>query len=122
MIALLNIKFIFRFMTLDEHLDKIGAEYRIEMEKDRQEYFLSALMKITEVFKCTKLINELNDMFPMIKFLETLYNAGFYKGLNYGIESSEKIVVNDSDIPIKYGKEIADEINQEILDETFGTK
>ena len=109
-------------MTLDEHLDKIGAEYRIEMEKDRQEYFLSALMKITEVFKCTKLINELNDMFPMIKFLETLYNAGFYKGLNYGIESSEKIVVNDSDIPIKYGKEIADEINQEILDETFGTK
>ena len=112
---------ILKTMTLDEQLDKIGPEYKIQMEKDRQEYFLDVLMKVSDVFKCTKLVNELNDMFPMIKFLETLYTAGFYKGLSYGIETTENRVVDDSDIPVKYGKEIADEINQEILEGTFGT-
>lgn len=119
MMALLYI--ILKTMTLDEQLDKIGPEYKIQMEKDRQEYFLDVLMKVSDVFKCTKLVNELNDMFPMIKFLETLYTAGFYKGLSYGIETTENRVVDDSDIPVKYGKEIADEINQEILEGTFGT-
>ena len=119
MMALLY--YIIKTMTLDEQLDKIGPEYKIQMEKDRQEYFLDVLMKVSDVFKCTKLVNELNDMFPMIKFLETLYTAGFYKGLSYGIETAENRVVDDSDIPVKYGKEIADEINQEILDGTFGT-
>ena len=106
-------------MTLDEQLDKIGPEYKIQMEKDRQEYFLDVLLKVSDVFKCTKLVNELNDVFPMIKFLETLYTAGFYKGLSYGIETSEKMVINDSDIPVKYSKEISDEINQEILEGTM---
>lgn len=110
---------VFNIMTLDEQLDKIGPEYKIQMEKDRQEYFLDVLMKVSDVFKCTKLVNELNDMFPMIKFLETLYTAGFYKGLSYGIETSEKMVINDSDIPVKYSKEISDEINQEILEGTM---
>ena len=110
---------VFNVMTLDEQLDKIGPEYKIQMEKDRQEYFLDVLMKVSDVFKCTKLVNELNDMFPMIKFLETLYTAGFYKGLSYGIETSEKMVINDSDIPVKYSKEISDEINQEILEGTM---
>ena len=50
---------------------------------------------------------------------EKLSNSS--KGLNYGIETTENRVVDDSDIPVKYGKEIADEINQEILDCTFGT-
>ena len=108
-------------MTLDEQLDKLGPEYKIQMEKDRQEYFLDVLMKVTDVIKCTKLDNELNDMFPMIKFLETLYTAGFYKGLSYGIDTTENMVVNDSDIPVRYGKEIADEINQDILEGTFGS-
>ena len=110
---------VFNVMTIDEQLDKIGPEYKIQMEKDRQEYFLDVLMKVSDVFKCTKLVNELNDMFPMIKFLETLYTAGFYKGLSYGIETSEKMVINDSDIPVKYSKEISDEINQEILEGTM---
>ena len=110
---------VFNVMTLDEQLDKIGPEYKIQMEKDRQEYFLDVLLKVSDVFKCTKLVNELNDMFPMIKFLETLYTAGFYKGLSYGIETSEKMVINDSDIPVKYSKEISDEINQEILEGTM---
>ena len=110
---------VFNIMTLDEQLDKIGPEYKIQMEKDRQEYFLDVLMKVSDVFKCTKLVNELNDMFPMIKFLETLYTAGFYTGLSYGIETSEKMVINDSDIPVKYSKEISDEINQEILEGTM---
>ena len=30
-------------MTLDEQLDKIGPEYKIQMEKDRQEYFLDVV-------------------------------------------------------------------------------
>ena len=117
MMALLY--YIIKTMTLDEQLDKIGPEYKIQMEKDRQEYFLDVLLKVSDVFKCTKLVNELNDMFPMIKFLETLYTAGFYKGLSYGIETSEKMVINDSDIPVKYSKEISDEINQEILEGTL---
>lgn len=106
-------------MTTDEWLDKLGSEYRISMEKDRQTFFLDVLVKLTDVFKCTSLINELNENFPMIKFLEAFYDAGFYKGLSYGIESAENRIVEDSDIPIKYTKEIADEINQEILESTM---
>ena len=106
-------------MTTDEWLDKLGSEYRISMEKDRQTFFLDVLVKLTDVFKCTSLINELNENFPMIKFLEAFYDAGFYKGLSYGIESAENRIVEDSDIPIKYANEIADEINQEILESTM---
>ncbi len=107
-------------MTVDEQLDKLGPEYRIEMEKERQRYFLEMLVKITDVFKCTQMVNELNDIFPMIKFLEAIYDAGFYKGLNYGIDSVDKMVVDDTDIPVKYGMDVSDEINQSILDGTFG--
>lgn len=107
-------------MTLDEQLDKLGSEFRIEMEKNRQTYFIDALIKLTDVFKCTKMVNELSEVFPMIKFLETFYMAGFYKGLSYGIDAVDKMVVDDVDIPIKYANEVSDEINQKILDGTFG--
>ena len=106
-------------MTVDEQLDKLGSEYKIEMEKERQRYFLEVLIKLTDLFKCTDMVNDLNGMFPMIKFLEAFYNTGFYKGLNYGIDSVENMEFNDSDVPVKYGKEIADEINQEILERTM---
>lgn len=106
-------------MTSEEWLDKYGPEYRITMEKDRQSYFLDSLIKICTVFKCTEMVNELNENFPMVKFLETFYNAGFYKGLSYGFDMGEHHIVEDSDIPLKYSQEIADEINQEILNKTM---
>lgn len=104
-------------MTLDEQLNKLGSEYRINMEKNRQEYFLNVLVNLSDVFKCTEMINTLNDIFPMIKFLESFYNAGFYNGLSYGIDSVNNMVVDDSDIPLKYSTEAADEINERILNE-----
>ena len=106
-------------MSADEWLDKLGSEYRIQMEKDRQTFFIDTIVKLCEVFKCTGIVNSLNEEFPMIKFLEAFYDAGFYKGLAYGIESAEKHVVEDSDIAIKYGQEIADEINQDLLEKTM---
>lgn len=106
-------------MTTDNWLDKFGSEYRIKMEDDRQRFFLDVLVKICDLFKCTKQINELTESFPVIKFLEAFYNAGFYKGLGYGIETGQNYVINDADIPIKYGQEVADEINQEILESTM---
>lgn len=124
MIALLIFIYINKHnknMTVDEQLDKLGSEYKIEMEKARQLYFIEVLVKLTDVFKCTKMINDLNEAFPMIKFLEAFYNAGFYKGLNYGFESKENMIVDDIDIPIKYSKEIEDEINREILEGTSKT-
>lgn len=106
-------------MTTDELLDKLGPEYRMNMEKDRQTYFLDVLVKLCQIFKCTGMINELNENFPMIKFLESFYDAGFYKGFVYGFDSGENHIVEDSDIPLKYTKEISDEINQEILEKTL---
>ena len=102
-------------MTLDEQLDKLGPEFRIKMEKDRQNYYLDVLVSICKVFKCAKMVNELNEVFPMIKFLESFYSAGFYKGLTYGIDAGEEIIVPDTDIPIKFTDKISDEINESIL-------
>lgn len=89
------------------------------MEKKRQEYFLDTLVSVSTVFKFTELINQLSKEFPIIKFLETLYNAGFYRGLTYGIDSAERIVVPDSDIPVKYSEEIAEEINRSIVEKNL---
>ena len=105
-------------MTLDEQLDKLGPEFRIKMEKDRQNYYLDTLVAICKVFRCSKMVNELNDVFPMIKFLESFYNAGFYKGLIYGIDAGENVVIPDTDIPIKFTDKISEEINQSILNKT----
>lgn len=105
-------------MSVDEILDKLGSEYKLTMEKDRQKYFLDSLQKLCDIFKCVGIINDMDDKFPMIKFLETLYNVGFYRGLQYGFDSNENMIVDDSDIPLKYSDEISEEINQSILERT----
>lgn len=103
-------------MTVDEQLDKLGPEYRIEMEKDRQKYFLETMISVINLFKCSEPINKLAEVFPIVRFLEAMYDAGFYRGLMYGIESTQNMIIPDSDIPVKYSQEMSDEINKAIIE------
>lgn len=98
--------------TIEEQLDKLGIEYRINMEKEKDNNFPKLMLALCELFQCSKAVNESQEHFPMIIFLKSFYDAGFYKGLNYGIDSMENYVVEDTDLMVKY----SDEINQEILD------
>jgi len=98
--------------TIEEQLDKLGIEYRVNMEKNKDESFPELMLALCELFQCTKAVNEAQESFPMIIFLKAFYDAGFYKGLNYGIDSMENWVVDDNDLLVKY----QDEINQEILE------
>lgn len=104
--------FYFIMKTIEEQLDKLGIEYRINMEKDKDNRFPELAVALCDLFNCVTEINELQEKFPIILLLKSFYDAGFYRGLNYGIDSMENHVVEDSDLMVKY----ADEINQEILE------
>lgn len=98
--------------TIEEQLDKLGIEYRVNMEKDKDEHFPKLILALCEMFQCTEAVNKTQEHFPIILLFKSFYDAGFYKGLNYGIDSMENHVVEDSDLMVKY----SDEINEEILE------
>lgn len=100
--------------SIKEQLDKLGQEYKLEMNKDKDEYFVNLFMSLVKIFKCEKEISKTQEVFPIIDFIKAFYEAGFYKGLNYGIDSAEHVVIDDNDMMLKY----SDEINKEILKET----
>jgi len=100
--------------SIEEQLDKLGQEYKLQMNKDKDEYFVNLFLTLTKVFKCEKEISKIVKVFPMVDFIKSFYEAGFYKGLNYGINSAETVVIDDNDMLLKY----SDEINEELLKDT----
>lgn len=99
--------------SIERQLDKLGPEYRTKMEEWIENTFPKALVALSELFKCTKDINDLEQTgnFPMVTFLRAFFDLGFYGGLKYGIQSTKDMVVEDKDLVLKY----SDEINEEIL-------
>ncbi len=94
-------------MTLKERLDKMGLEYKTLTEMERERRFVPVIMMVCDAYGCLQDINDIEEKgFPMMNFLEMIYNGGFYAGLNHGLNAESDFEVADSDLFTRYQDEI----------------
>lgn len=78
-------------INLEDQLKELPEEFIDEMEYQKSQRWEDVFMYLTSEFNC---INDIKKMHeegtPIIKFLRSFYDMGFYSGVNFTLDPQEK--------------------------------
>lgn len=102
------------YKTLKEHVDKLGAEYRTQMEIYKKQQFAETLIDLCNFFNITKEVREAeNNNEKIINVFDAFFSIGYYKGLEYGLNhNAETENISDIDLLTKHQDLLAEEYNK----------
>jgi len=76
---------------LDEQLNELPSEFLDEMEYQKAQRWEDVFIYLTKEFNCLDDIVKMhNDNLPIIQFLRSFYDMGYYSGINFALDPQEK--------------------------------
>lgn len=105
-------------LSLKQHIDKLGIEYKTNMEIFKNREFAETFIDLCRYFKITDEVREANDSdTPVTPLFEAFFSIGFYKGIEYALNHNYDTEVSDTDLLLKHQDLLYDEYDGMIDDE-----
>lgn len=97
-------------LSLKEHIDKLGVEYKTKMEIFKNREFAETFIDLCRYFNITDDVRDANDSdAPVTPVFDAFFSIGFYKGLEYALNHNYETDISDSDLLLKHQELLRDE-------------
>ncbi len=77
--------------NLDEQLNELPSEFLDEMDHQKAERWKDVFIYLTKEYNCLEDIIKMHkDGTPIIQFLRSFFDMGYYSGVNFTLDPQEK--------------------------------